>query len=437
MAIDEHLTEHARGAMIGLAIGDALGMPTQSMSAERIIECYGGPVRRLMDAVPQQPIAPNMKAGSVTDDTEQAFVLAARLIEDHGRIDNDAYAQDLLRWEAKMKEKGSLDLLGPSTKAALQALAEGVDPELTGRFGTTNGGAMRATPVGIAFIPGNALAEEAWRSCVVTHNTMQGIESTTLVAAAVSLAIAGERGFLSKALAFVESQPPRGNWSAKASVVARVKMFMEWAVREDGSMSDGEFATILRRDCGTSVEANESVAAAFAIATRFFDKPTEALCFAASLGGDTDTIAAITGAWHGPDGFDPDMRGQVLRQLKDDDRLDLDRTVAGLCALREREACDRHGPRTRRRNRLRGLRIPQVEPAHRDPGRRVDRPIQWPVRVGRHRPGWSTLQGVVFTVCCVISGAVFGGALMWFVQKALAKTGVLDRFESGKADVVA
>lgn len=77
---------------------------------------------------------------------------------------------------------------------------------------------------------------------MVTHNTMQGIESTTLVAAAVSLAIAGERGFLSKALAFVESQPPRGNWSAKASVVARVKMFMEWAVREDGSMSDGEFA---------------------------------------------------------------------------------------------------------------------------------------------------------------------------------------------------
>ena len=51
--------------------------------------------------------------------------------------------------------------------------------------------------------------------------------------------------------------------------------------------------------------------------------------------------------------------------------------------------------------------------------------------------GWSTLQGVVFTVCCVISGAVFGGALMWFVQKALAKNGVLDRFESGKADVVA
>ena len=48
MAIDERLMKHARGAMIGLAIGDALGMPTQSMSAERIIECYGGPVRSLL-----------------------------------------------------------------------------------------------------------------------------------------------------------------------------------------------------------------------------------------------------------------------------------------------------------------------------------------------------------------------------------------------------
>ncbi|GDZ13068.1 hypothetical protein MCC02030_13810 [Bifidobacteriaceae bacterium MCC02030] len=38
----------------------------------------------------------------------------------------------------------------------------------------------------------------------------------------------------------------------------------------------------------------------------------------------------------------------------------------------------------------------------------------------------------MFTICCVISGAVFGGVLMWFVQKALAGTGVLDRFESGR-----
>ena len=42
MVVDKHLTERARGAMIGLAVGDALGMPTQSMSAMQIVEYYGG-----------------------------------------------------------------------------------------------------------------------------------------------------------------------------------------------------------------------------------------------------------------------------------------------------------------------------------------------------------------------------------------------------------
>ena len=46
--------------------------------------------------------------------------------------------------------------------------------------------------------------------------------------------------------------------------------------------------------------------------------------------------------------------------------------------------------------------------------------------------GWTVLQGSTFTICCVISGAVMGGAFMWVVQFALAKTGVLDRFESGR-----
>ena len=112
------------GAMAGLALGDALRMPTQSMSAKQIRRYYDGPITKLMNAVPQQPIAPNMKAGAVTDDTEQAFVLARRLIDDNGCIDNTRYAHDLLQWEAAMKAKGSLDLLGPSTKAALQKLTE-------------------------------------------------------------------------------------------------------------------------------------------------------------------------------------------------------------------------------------------------------------------------------------------------------------------------
>lgn len=258
-------------------------------------------MRGFLDAAAAQPIAPNMPAGHVTDDTEQALVLARRLIADRGDLDVLAYADDLLRWEAAMKAKGSLDLLGPSTKAALEALGRGAPPELTGRTGTTNGGAMRAAPVGIAFAPGEALLAAARRSCVVTHNTVQGIEATTLLAAAVSCGVAGTgvRQSLDRAVALAGAARPAGAWSAKASVLERTRWALAWAEGEGAGADDAAFLRWLRLMVGTSVEANESVPAAFAIASRYANRPFDALCAAASVGGDTDTIAAMSGAMLG------------------------------------------------------------------------------------------------------------------------------------------
>lgn len=75
---------------------------------------------------------------------------------------------------------------------------------------------------------------------------------------------------------------------------------------------------------------------------RVFDDPTHALCFAASVGGDTDTIAAIAGAmlgaWHGVQGFDETMLDRVLSQLDEDSHLDLVGTVTSLSALRDDSA---------------------------------------------------------------------------------------------------
>lgn len=412
----------AVGALAGLALGDALGMPTQSMSVHDIVEEYGGPVDGLLDATETQPIAPNMPAGSVTDDTEQAFLLAQRLIEDnpiapetcgeiedfgtfppapesvgadgtlllvhppagpvtahrsdarctHDRInwedfepvcpapepvlrrvpippasgeaslDSDQYAADLLKWESKIRARGSLDLLGPSTRRALHALEAGASIHETGREGTTNGGAMRAAPIGIAFspeAPDDLLGRMARESCLVTHNTTNGIEATTLIAAAVSYGIAGYPSPLQSAVAYVIDQPAHGHWTPKASVLARTQQALAWAKDGDGAALDDEsFAIHLRREFGTSVEANESVPAAFAIAQRFWNDPTKALCFAASIGGDTDTIAAMAGAMlgaaHGPFAFDGPMREQVLATLRDVNHLEIPGTARRLCMLR-------------------------------------------------------------------------------------------------------
>ena len=124
--------DRALGALTGLALGDALGMPTQSMSREAIRTHYG-PIRSLRDAVAAQPISPGLPAGTVTDDTEQAVLVARLLIDGEGRIDPKTFAKSLLDWESDMIRRGLADLLGPSTKRALELLEAGVVPSKPGR----------------------------------------------------------------------------------------------------------------------------------------------------------------------------------------------------------------------------------------------------------------------------------------------------------------
>ena len=140
----------AAGALYGLAIGDALGMPTQSLPRAEIVARYGGLLDTFQPGPPDHPLAAGLPAGAVTDDTEQAMVLASLIVEGGGVVDAAELARRLLAWEESMRARGSLDLLGPSTKRALSALLGGAEVDEAGRFGVTNGAAMRIAPVGIA-----------------------------------------------------------------------------------------------------------------------------------------------------------------------------------------------------------------------------------------------------------------------------------------------
>ena len=113
----------ARGALYGLAIGDALGMPTQMLSRAEIIRRWGPLLPGFEPAPPGHPIAGGMPAGTVTDDTEQAVLLARLLVKSRGPIDPHELAAALTEWERGMAERGSLDLLGPSTKRAVAVKA--------------------------------------------------------------------------------------------------------------------------------------------------------------------------------------------------------------------------------------------------------------------------------------------------------------------------
>ena len=293
----------AYGALAGLALGDALGMPTQEMSPAQIRAVYGR-ITGLVDGDASQPYAPGMPAGSVTDDTEQALLIVSLLVRGRGtssgRVALNAveFAHALLAWEDSMIERGSLDLLGPSTKAALERVRAGEDPLTVGGAGTTNGAAMRVTPIGIAVSTEDpdAFAEAVWSSCRVTHATRQGFQSAALVAAAVSMGIdtTGSpspdlRSLLWKAVTYVDSLPERGAWTPDPDVVAATRRAMQLAVNPASSSLE-----CLVEQVGTSVASAEAIPMAFALLAR--EPSPQALLDAANIGGDTDTIGAIAGA---------------------------------------------------------------------------------------------------------------------------------------------
>ncbi|MFC9843402.1 ADP-ribosylglycohydrolase family protein [Streptomyces sp. NPDC060223] len=329
------LQSRAAGALYGLALGDALGMPTQMLSRPRILARYGPVLTGFQPADPDHPLAAGMPAGAITDDTEQALLLAQLLLDGKGSIDPAELARRLVSWEEDMRARGSLDLLGPSTKRAVELVLAGTPVDEVGRFGTTNGAAMRIAPVGIAVSAADpvALVDRVVEASRLTHNTGVALAGAAAVAAAVSAGLDGASVPEAVEVAVSAARPAagRGHWVAAADVAERIV----WATELVRGLDEAQVCDRVYTLVGTSLATQESVPAAFAVLTACPEDPWRAVLLAASVGGDCDTIAAVAGAvggaCHGVDAFPADARAALVRV---NPQLDLDATAAALLTLR-------------------------------------------------------------------------------------------------------
>ena len=328
--------DRAAASLYGLAIGDALGMPTQMLSRAQITARYGPVLTGFHSAPADHPLAAGMPAGSVTDDTEQALLLANLLIDGAGTIDAAELARRLAAWEDDMRARGSLDLLGPSTKLAIEQALAGIPLDQVGKQGTTNGAAMRIAPVGIATSGADpeALVDRVVQASMLTHNTGVALAGAAAVAAAVSAGIDGATvpEAVAAAVPAARLAVRRGYWVAAADVAERIVWGTTDLVR---GLAEEEACERVALLIGTSLATQESVPAAFALLTIAQDDPWRAVLLAASVGGDCDTIAAIVGAiagaCHGLDAFPPEARATVAKV----NRLDVETTADRLISLRE------------------------------------------------------------------------------------------------------
>jgi ADP-ribosylglycohydrolase len=320
--------DRALAALTGLALGDALGMPAQTLDRDAIRAAYGR-IDGFRAPIGGHPVSHGLAAAQVTDDTEQTLLLARRLIADAPGFDEAAWARDLLDWEDEIRARGLRDLLGPSTKAALMALKGGASATEAGRNGATNGAAMRIVPVGIATPPEPAaMVARVAQVSRVTHGRGEALAGAAAVAMVVSQGIVG-LGFedaLPLALSTAALPPVGGDPAAHRAMADRIALALEVAPR-------GEEALV--REIGTSVASLQSVACAFGVLRLAGGDPWQAALIAANIGDDTDTIGAIAcGMAAACSGMAALPADQVARLHAAND-LDFAPVVRGLLALRE------------------------------------------------------------------------------------------------------
>ena len=330
----------AYGCLAGLALGDALGMPTEFLAPERIAAEYGS-LRGLVAAAPWHPHAA-LPFASTTDDTAQALALAAIYLRGQPMTAERA-AQALLAWADA--EGPRLELYaGPSTRRALAALRQGADPRQSGQHGSTNGAAMRIAPVGIVHAGDFAATlADTVQACLPTHGTTLGISAAAVVSYAVCEAMtdgATVESVLAAAQRGAVEGRQHGTWvwtpPLEHRIALAVRLVREVATASRhrlGEMSDEAAACqALYQYIGVDIAVTESVPTAFGLVALTGGDPQRAVLCAAQMGGDTDTIGAIAGAVCGALSGIEAIDRDLLATVEEANGLHLAHTARGLLA---------------------------------------------------------------------------------------------------------
>lgn len=327
-----HLHNHILGGLYGQALGDAWGMPAL-LTPQQTLQHFGGWITDFLPSPDQHFVHAGLPAGRITDDTEQAFALAEAILAD-SKVTVAGTACAIIAWYDRIGGD-SCPYVGPSTRRAVLALKRGVDPQESGRYGDTNGAAMRVAPVGLIH-PGNieAATRDAALSCTPTHNTDVAASGAAAIAGAIASALQ-ENVTLDEIIeggirAATLGRTLAPTWMG-ASIAHRIALAVQLARAEKPVQ---ERIQQIHDLIGTTLAISESVPAAFGILALAEGDPVQSAIYAAALSGDADTIGAmacaIAGTWRGAAAIPP-QHITTLRTVNPE--LDFERVADGLTEL--------------------------------------------------------------------------------------------------------
>jgi ADP-ribosylglycohydrolase len=325
-ATEEQLVARGRGALLGLAVGDALGATHEGKKYQAPIfpDLCGGVYDEIVGKGPH-----NLKPGQVTDETQLATALAMSLKE-HKRYDLVETAKEYARW---LPHAFDVD---PETKAALSLLVDGRTGEHSGRRywmdtrprPASNNSLGRTAPIGVFFYKDQARRIEAsMLDSAVTHFDPRCQLGCVIVNAAIAACLysPNEKASHDDILKQVEADVSIAAAQlgrAHPEVIVQISDAAEW-LREDVRLARESDPQLYGPELHLLVQ-DKAVRTALRLALwELFHAPNfeQALIDVVNRGGDADTNAAITGAiygaWVGEAAIPPRWTESVMEALRE------------------------------------------------------------------------------------------------------------------------
>ncbi|MGW9193257.1 ADP-ribosylglycohydrolase family protein [Micromonospora chersina] len=295
----------AAGSLFGLAYGDALGKPTEFLTVAEIVRRYG-------------PAGPRELTGDpalVTDDTQMALAVAWAL-HDAPAFTPEA-VEPLLRrrfldWAVSPDNNRAPGMTCLRACAELDRGGRWQDATVAGSKGC--GANMRVTPVGLLDVDLDTLAGLAQLQAGLTHGHPTGLAASELTAYAVRLlrdgaALSDVPGLLTDR-AHAQRTVYRADWLGDLWQRAGERTPEEFIARGwdeclrvlgrlDAALARPDDGDDPCRLTGEGWIAEEALATALLCALRHADDPVGALARGATTAGDSDSIAALAGAFVG------------------------------------------------------------------------------------------------------------------------------------------
>lgn len=275
--------ERFEGCMLGLAIGDALGFPTEFLSLPQIRARYGP--EGVADFASRGALPP----GSYSDDTQMSLAVARGLIAAGEHLDDaerviQCICGEFVVW---LDTEALADPRAPGRTCieGCRRLEQGVPWRESGVCASKGcGAAMRSAPIGLVYHDRPALLREvAYGASVCTHAHPTGVAAGIATAYLTALALVGDVGdMVGKLLEFVGDVSDEFN-----DKMRQVESVLQLE-------PDDAFAVL-----GEGWVGEEAVAGALYCFLRTPADFAAAVLTGANTQGDSDSIACIAGAFSG------------------------------------------------------------------------------------------------------------------------------------------